>query len=71
MDKDKPTGTRTMNLRQWTALALAVAAAVFILQNLYRVRVQILFFHAAAPLWSVILATLVIGYLIGRLSTRR
>ena len=70
MEPNKP-APKGIGPRQLTAIVLAVAAAVFILQNLYRVRVQFFFFHASAPLWLIMLGTLVVGYLIGRLSSRR
>lgn len=71
MKENKPRTLLGFTARQWAAVALLIAAGIFILQNLYRVRVQIFFFHTAAPLWSVILGTLIIGYLVGRFSVRR
>ncbi|WP_404287055.1 hypothetical protein [Glutamicibacter arilaitensis] len=41
------------------------------MQNLNFVRVELLFFHTAAPLWAVLTATLAIGYVIGRFSKKR
>lgn len=71
MSDNRPSRPARISVKQWTAIVLAVAALVFILQNLYRVRVQLFFFHATAPLWAVLLATLALGYLIGRFSSRR
>lgn len=71
MQEQTPHWIQRITIKQWSAVALTVIALVFILQNLYRVRVQLLFFHASAPLWAVMLGTLVVGYLIGRFSTRR
>lgn len=71
MEDKKSSAVFGLTARQWISVALLIVVGVFILQNLYRVRVQLLLFHAAAPLWAVILGTLIIGYLIGRFSVRR
>lgn len=71
MQDQKPHWIQRITIKQWSAVTLTVIALVFILQNLYRARVQLLFFHTSAPLWAVMLGTLMVGYLIGRFSTRR
>ncbi|WP_346921258.1 hypothetical protein [Glutamicibacter creatinolyticus] len=50
MQEQKPHWIQRITIKQWSAVALTVIALVFILQNLYRVRVQLLFFHTSAPL---------------------
>jgi len=57
--------------KQWLSIALVIVTLVFILQNLNYVRVEIFLFHTSAPLWLILLATLGLGYLIGRFSKRQ
>ena len=45
MQEQKPHWIQRITIKQWSAVALTVIALVFILQNLYRVRVQLLFLH--------------------------
>ncbi|MGP9649910.1 hypothetical protein CIK76_02175 [Glutamicibacter sp. BW80] len=66
-----PAGGSRLSLKQWAAIALGIIALIFILQNLQFVRVELLLFHTAAPLWAVLSATLAIGYVIGRFSKNR
>lgn len=69
--EDKGSRIKRLTSKQWTALALGVVALIFILQNLNYVRVELLIFHTSAPLWAVLLITVVAGYLIGRFSQRK
>lgn len=69
--ESRPSGNRRLSTKQWTAIVLGIIALIFILQNLNRVRVELLIFHTVAPLWVVLSITLVIGYLIGRFSKKR
>lgn len=57
--------------KQWLSIVLVIVTLVFILQNLNYVRVEIFLFHTSAPLWLILLATLGLGYLIGRFSKRQ
>ncbi|MGP9608477.1 hypothetical protein ACT3UK_17215 [Glutamicibacter sp. AOP33-2CA-4] len=47
-----PAGGSRLSLKQWAAIALGIIALIFILQNLQFVRVELLLFHTAAPLWA-------------------
>ena len=69
-DEQKPRRL-ALNPKQWAAIALVIVALVFILQNLTYVRVEFFLIHTAAPLWLVLLVTLVTGYAIGWFSKRR
>jgi len=69
-DEQKPRRL-ALTPKQWAAIALVIVALVFILQNLTYVRVEFFLIHTAAPLWLVLLVTLVAGYAIGWFSKRR
>lgn len=60
-----------MTIKQWASVALCIVALIFILQNLNIVRVELLFFHTSTPLWAILLATLLLGYIIGRFSKKQ
>ncbi|MFL4475360.1 hypothetical protein ACIPVK_15285 [Paeniglutamicibacter sp. MACA_103] len=60
-----------LTAKNWVAIAGAIAALVFILQNRQRVRIELLFMDLNAPLWISLGAVLLIGWLVGRFSFRR
>ena len=60
-----------MTARNWIAIAGAVAALVFILQNRQRVRIELLFPDLNAPPWISLGAVLLIGWISGRFLFRK
>ncbi|MDP9861009.1 MULTISPECIES: lipopolysaccharide assembly protein LapA domain-containing protein [Streptosporangium] len=72
-DGPRPSGGRlaAISPRGWTALALAALGVIFIAQNRDRVRIQWLTFSVTSPLWTALLAVMLVGVLIGLLLRRR
>lgn len=58
-------------VRGWIALALIVAALVFIFQNTEDARVRFLFVSVISPLWCALAVATGVGVLIGLLGSRR
>jgi putative membrane protein len=58
-------------IAHWAAVVLTVIAVVFILQNRAEVSVDLFWLKATAPLWFVLVGTLVLGLLVGVLGSRR
>ncbi|MFJ2666437.1 hypothetical protein ACIO14_19030 [Nocardia fluminea] len=56
---------------QWVAIALSIVAVVFVLQNRGKVSVEILLVTVSSPMWLILLAMFVIGWIVGVLTTRR
>ncbi|MGF0316423.1 hypothetical protein [Nocardia fluminea] len=56
---------------QWVAIALSIVAVVFVLQNRGKVSVEILLVTVSSPMWLILLAMFVIGWVAGVLTTRR
>ena len=66
MTTSNPSSSRTpLTPRRIGAIALAVVAVVFFLQNRDPVSLQVFFIDISAPLWLAFLATLALGGLIG------
>lgn len=51
--------------RQIIAIVLVVAALVFVLQNREETRIQFINTAFQAPLWTVLLIMLIIGFVVG------
>ncbi|WP_418908097.1 lipopolysaccharide assembly protein LapA domain-containing protein [Glutamicibacter endophyticus] len=73
---EQPTGQRPNPLSRitakgWTGIAVAVVVLVFILQNFQHVRVRLIFVDTIAPLWIVLLVTLLLGFLVGAFTIGR
>jgi lipopolysaccharide assembly protein A len=68
-----PAGRRARGfaLRYWLALILVALAAIFIAQNRDRPRVHILWITVESPMWFILTAMLVVGFLVGLLLGRR
>jgi lipopolysaccharide assembly protein A len=56
---------RSIPARTWIALVLVIIAVVFILQNRDHIRIYIVNVQVSAPLWTVLLVTVLVGLLIG------
>lgn len=69
----RPAGRRARGfaLRYWVALILVTLAAIFIAQNRDRPRVHILWITVESPMWFILTAMLVVGFLVGLLLGRR
>jgi lipopolysaccharide assembly protein A len=55
----------------WLVVVLAVAAAVFIGQNRQRVSIDLFSAQLTAPLWLILLITILVGLIIGMLTARQ
>ncbi|GAA3325125.1 LapA family protein [Paeniglutamicibacter sulfureus] len=60
-----------LSAKNWIAIVGAVLAAIFILQNRQRVRIEFLFLDLNAPLWISLGAVLLMGWVMGRFSFRK
>ncbi|QLY30056.1 lipopolysaccharide assembly protein LapA domain-containing protein [Nocardia huaxiensis] len=68
---EKPSLLSRVTPTQWIALALTVLAVLFIAANRKRVSIEFLLFDISSPLWLILLAMFVIGWLAGVLTARR
>lgn len=57
--------------RYWLALALAVLALIFVVQNREDAHVNFLFIDVTSPLWLALIISLAVGLVIGLLLRRR
>lgn len=55
----------------WLPILLVVLAAVFIAENRYSTTIELFWLKVTAPLWLILLAVFVVGFVAGRLSGRR
>ncbi|MFC7345011.1 DUF1049 domain-containing protein [Saccharopolyspora griseoalba] len=62
---------RAVPARVWLGLALLVVAVGFILQNRSDTRIEIFTLSISAPLWLILVVSVVVGVLIGLLLRRR
>ncbi|MEU4651635.1 hypothetical protein [Nocardia fluminea] len=67
----KPSLLSRVSPTQWVAIALSIVAVVFVLQNRGKVSVEILLVTVSSPMWLILLAMFVIGWIVGVLTTRR
>ncbi|MDR4534736.1 MULTISPECIES: lipopolysaccharide assembly protein LapA domain-containing protein [unclassified Glutamicibacter] len=67
----QPNPLSRITAKGWTGIAVAVVVLVFILQNFQHVRVRLIFVDTIAPLWIVLLVTLLLGFLVGAFTTGR
>ncbi|MFF2084532.1 hypothetical protein ACFVVM_12185 [Nocardia sp. NPDC058176] len=67
----KPSLLARVSPTQWVAIGLAVLAVVFVLENRAKVSVEILLITVQSPMWLILLAMFVIGWITGVLTTRR
>ncbi|WP_227978973.1 hypothetical protein [Nocardia spumae] len=56
---------------QWVALVLIVLAIIFVAENRGRVSIEFLLIDITSPMWLVLLATFVVGWIAGVLTVRR
>lgn len=70
---DQPRVRRRITLSSRTVLiaVLAVLAAVFVVQNRQETEIRVIVPELTMPLWLALLATLLIGWVIGYLGRRR
>lgn len=60
-----------LTAKNWIAIAGAVLAVVFIVQNRQHVRVELFFLSLNAPLWIALGVVMLTGWLVGRFSIRK
>ena len=58
-------------LDRWVPILLTLLAVVFISQNRDRVSIDLFWLQVLAPLWLILLVTVLAGVLIGSLGRRR
>ncbi|MFD6452399.1 hypothetical protein ACFWF3_16585 [Nocardia sp. NPDC060220] len=56
---------------QWVAIGLSIFAVVFVLENRGKVTVEILLITVSSPMWLILLAMFLVGWIAGVLTTRR
>lgn len=66
----KPSLLSRISRNQWIAIVLTVLAVVFVATNRHRVDIQFLLLTISSPMWLVLLATFVVGWLTGLLTRR-
>ena len=71
MADEKGSGVTGFALRNWLALVLAVLAVAFIAQNRDRVPVHLFWLTVTAPMWLLLTALFVAGWVVGILVRRR
>ncbi|MFD6399020.1 hypothetical protein [Nocardia sp. NPDC060249] len=62
---------RRVSPTQWVAIALSILAVVFVLENRGKVSVEILLITVSSPMWLILLAMFIVGWITGVLTTRR
>lgn len=67
----KPSLLARVSPTQWVAIGLAILAVVFVLENRAKVSVQILLITVQSPMWLILLAMFIVGWIAGVLTTRR
>lgn len=67
----RASSARRLLVAHWAALVLTVIAVVFIAQNRADVSIDLFWLHATAPMWFVLVGTLLVGVLVGVLASRR
>ncbi|MGW4354860.1 hypothetical protein ACWELJ_22525 [Nocardia sp. NPDC004582] len=70
-ENTKPSALSRISLKQWFAIALAVLAVVFIVENRHRVDIEFLLLTIRSPMWLVLLVTFCVGWISGILIRRR
>lgn len=68
---EKPSLLSRITPGQWGALVLTVLAIIFIIANHHRVSIDFVLFTITSPLWLILLAMFVIGWIAGALISRR
>lgn len=69
-EPSKPSLLARLSPKQWLAIALTVLVVAFIIENRHRVDIEFLFITVTSPMWLVLSATLLIGWIIGLLTRR-
>ncbi|MFD4352534.1 hypothetical protein ACFWPK_20340 [Nocardia sp. NPDC058519] len=56
---------------QWIAIGLSIVAVVFVVENRGKVSIEFLLISVRSPMWLILLAMFVVGWVAGVLTTRR
>ncbi|TCJ96431.1 DUF1049 domain-containing protein [Nocardia alba] len=62
---------RRISPTQWVAIGLSILAVVFVVENRGKVSVEILLITVTSPMWLILLAMFIVGWIAGVLTTRR
>ncbi|MFD4459598.1 hypothetical protein [Nocardia sp. NPDC058480] len=56
---------------QWLAIGLSIVAIVFVVENRGKVSIEFLLISVRSPMWLILLAMFLVGWVTGVLTTRR
>lgn len=66
----KPNALAKVSPAGWAALALAIIAVIFVLQNRRSTEIQLFWITVDSPLWFTLLVVFAVGWLVGVLTMR-